>query len=217
MEDKSKIRKFTIELNEKQLHMIEAATELECRIRMGQMWLGPVQDVFSEAYEKSHPGKKWLDIQEELEQDMKMLQQKYFALSPNASYGLGHDDYSDTLWDIHKCCEHARYLAMSEEDREKLRWTVLADPPMQFGTEPLMTVKEDNGTGWHSVNDCLPPMDEEVIVLTNVIHGKEVPGANCICYGHIVDKRYCVDYNGWNIPGIHHWMTCPKLPKDAED
>ena len=65
--------------------------------------------------------------------------------------------------------------------------------------------------GWHSVKESLPPMDEEVIVLSDIINGKEVHGACCISFGHIVDKRYCVDYDGWNIPGIHHWMPCPKI------
>lgn len=65
--------------------------------------------------------------------------------------------------------------------------------------------------GWHSVDECLPEIDEEVIVLTNVIHGKEISSARYICYGHIVNKKYCVDYDGWNIPGVKYWMKCPKL------
>ena len=68
--------------------------------------------------------------------------------------------------------------------------------------------------GWHSVDESLPPVDEEVIVLSDVIHDKKVEGANMICFGHIVDKRYCVDYDGWNIPGVHHWMKCPKIPNE---
>lgn len=65
--------------------------------------------------------------------------------------------------------------------------------------------------GWHSVKDSLPPMDEEVIVLTDDIHGKIMPNSHRICYGHIVDKNIAVDYDGWNIPGVTHWMYLPKL------
>ena len=68
--------------------------------------------------------------------------------------------------------------------------------------------------GWHSVKESLPPMDEEVIVLTDDIHGKIVPNSHYICYGHIVDKNIAVDYNGWNIPGVTHWMPCPKLEEE---
>lgn len=65
--------------------------------------------------------------------------------------------------------------------------------------------------GWHSVKDSLPPMGEEVIVLTDDIHGKIMPNSHRICYGHIVDKNIAVDYDGWNIPGVTHWMYLPKL------
>ena len=65
--------------------------------------------------------------------------------------------------------------------------------------------------GWHSVKESLPPIDEEVIVLTDDINGKIVPDSRYICYGHIVDKNIAVDYDGWNIPGVTHWMPCPKL------
>lgn len=65
--------------------------------------------------------------------------------------------------------------------------------------------------GWHSVKESLPPMDEEVIVLTDNIHGKTVPDAQYICYGHIVNKDTAVDYDGWNIPGVTHWMYLPKI------
>ena len=70
--------------------------------------------------------------------------------------------------------------------------------------------------GWHSVDECLPEIDEEVIVLTNNIHGKTVKGANYICFGHLVDRRYAMDYNGWNIPGVKFWMPCPKIPNQDE-
>lgn len=80
--------------------------------------------------------------------------------------------------------------------------------------------------GWHSVKEMLPPMDEEVIVLTDDIHGTIVPGAHGICFGHRPNpdgwdrknmetgevKHYdVVTYDGWNIPGVTHWMHCPKL------
>lgn len=86
--------------------------------------------------------------------------------------------------------------------------------------------RAEKDLGWHSVNECLPEIDEEVIVLTNVIHGKEIPPARCICYGHRpnpagwdgknlitgkVTHREPVTYDGWNIPGVKYWMKCPKL------
>ena len=70
---------------------------------------------------------------------------------------------------------------------------------------------------WTSVKDALPPMNEEVIVLTDDVNGTSIPGANRIAFGHIVDKTYAVDYDGWNIPGIHHWMPCPDIPEEPAE
>ncbi len=64
---------------------------------------------------------------------------------------------------------------------------------------------------WINVKDQLPPIGEEVIVLSDNINGHTVPGANKISFGHLVDKRYAIDYDGWNIPGVHHWIPCPPI------
>ena len=65
---------------------------------------------------------------------------------------------------------------------------------------------------WIDVNDALPSIDEEVIVLTN----HHQLGAY-ICLGHIVDKRIAQDFNGWNIPDVTHWIYCPTLPAMYKD
>ena len=51
-----------------------------------------------------------------------------------------------------------------------------------------------------------PQMDEEVIAL--------VGEYNQIYFAHIVDKRFCVDYDGWNIPDVRWWIPCPKIEED---
>ena len=68
--------------------------------------------------------------------------------------------------------------------------------------------------GWISVDDCLPEVDEEVIVLTDDLGTAPIYK---IAFGHIVNKERCVDYNGWNIPGVKYWMPMPKLPKEEEN
>lgn len=69
--------------------------------------------------------------------------------------------------------------------------------------------------GWHSVDESLPPMDEEVIVLADIIakNGLNVGFAR-IAFGHIVDKSVAIDYNSWNIPGVRYWMPMPEIPKE---
>ena len=51
-----------------------------------------------------------------------------------------------------------------------------------------------------------PAIDEEVIALV---------GENkMISFANIVDKNKAIDYDGWNIPNVKCWITCPKIEKD---
>ena len=65
-------------------------------------------------------------------------------------------------------------------------------------------VKELYKSDWVSVEEGLPPVDKEVIVLTTGM---------AIYFGHIVDKRIAKDYNGWNIPDVEYWLPFVD-PKD---
>lgn len=64
---------------------------------------------------------------------------------------------------------------------------------------------------WISVDERLPEMDEEVIVLTDELDTAPIYK---IAFGHIVDVERCIDYNGWNIPGVKYWMPCPEIPNN---
>lgn len=107
-----------------------------------------------------------------------------------------------------------------------------ADTIDSFNVNPAFVAgykEAEKDLGWHSVKEMLPPIDEEVIVLTDDIHGTIVPGAHGICFGHRPNpdgwdgknmktgevKHYdVVTYDGWNIPGVTHWMYCPKLEEE---
>lgn len=65
--------------------------------------------------------------------------------------------------------------------------------------------------GWISVDERLPKMDEEVIVLTDELDTAPIYK---IGFGHIVDVKRCIDYNGWNCPGVKYWMSCPEIPNN---
>lgn len=67
--------------------------------------------------------------------------------------------------------------------------------------------------GWHSVEESLPPIDEEVIVLADRLN---LGALFAISFGHIVDRMHCSDYNGWNIPGVKYWMPMPKIKEEKE-
>lgn len=74
-------------------------------------------------------------------------------------------------------------------------------------------LEAEKDLGWHSVDDSLPEIDEEVIVLTDELGTAPIYK---IAFGHIVNKERCLDYNGWNIPGVRFWMPLPEIPKEEE-
>ena len=91
--------------------------------------------------------------------------------------------------------------------------------------------KEYTAPQWISVKDALPEIDQEVIVLSDVFNGVYRKDTNVISFGHRPNpegytaksvltgrvKHYdAVTYDGWNIPGVTHWMPCPELPDDKE-
>lgn len=109
--------------------------------------------------------------------------------------------------------------ALVEKIEEELEWLCSL-----FDSE-----QAEKDLGWHSVDECLPEIDEEVIALTNQMNGKTLDTARRICYAHRPDpkgwdgrsldtgevKHYdVVTYNGWNVPGVRYWMPCPKIPEE---
>ena len=78
--------------------------------------------------------------------------------------------------------------------------------------------------GWHSVDESLPPVDEDVIVLTDALN------LHCfhkIGFAHIVNQEATVDidgkpykpisHDGWNIPRVKYWMPMPTLPEEEKE
>lgn len=85
--------------------------------------------------------------------------------------------------------------------------------------------------GWHSVEESLPEIDEEVIALTNDVRGHILPTASRLCFAHRPNPdgyyakstltgrktHYAAETygeGGWNIPGVKFWMPCHKLPDE---
>ena len=104
--------------------------------------------------------------------------------------------------------------------------------------QPIRTILQkgyelaEKDLGWRSVDESLPPIDEEVIALADIItkDGLKV-GFGRICFAHrpnpegwdgkniFTDKvtHYdVVTYDGWNIPGVKYWMPCPKIPEEYD-
>lgn len=75
--------------------------------------------------------------------------------------------------------------------------------------------------GWRSVEESLPKVGEEVIVLIDAL---DFHLFYRLAFGHIVNEGETVDidgkpykpesHNGWNIPGVKFWMPMPKMPEE---
>lgn len=61
-----------------------------------------------------------------------------------------------------------------------------------------LVIEFDYGiNSWISVNEGLPEMDREVIVLDD---------KNKLSFAHRVDTTVENNYRGWNIPSVEYWM-----------
>lgn len=112
------------------------------------------------------------------------------------------------------------------EDLNEASWNYSDREGVSYGQRYAMQIdfkagadwqqrQDEKRFGWHDAKKEQPPMDEEVIVLTSsLMDAKNLDAPRKICFGHIVDKEICVDYDGWNIPGVAYWMYDPKLKED---
>ena len=139
-------KKFILEVNERQLGLLEGACELYARLLMGQLSLGRFQDICEEAWCKSHKSKigdpDWFEMRQNLERTLNQIKFDHWKFSPGQSGGVGFNDQGDIYWDMYQCMRHARFLSFDEKTKETMRWTVMADKPHRWGEEPLITIKE---------------------------------------------------------------------------
>ena len=64
----------------------------------------------------------------------------------------------------------------------------------------------DKNQYWRDAKEEKPRVDEEVIAIV---------GDNLmVCFAHIVNKMYAVDYDGWNIPDVRCWIPCPPIEEE---
>ena len=64
----------------------------------------------------------------------------------------------------------------------------------------------DKNQHWRDAKEEKPRQDEEVIAI--------VGDSLMISFAHIVNKKYAVDYDGWNIPDVRYWMPCPPIEEE---
>ena len=124
---------------------------------------------------------------------------------------------NDSVSDEHIVARRMGFLdGYKQAEKDLTNVAVLSSGPdgFYYGKGYQQGMKDaEKKFGWHSVEESLPPIDEEVNVLT------DAPGTAPIYkigFGHIVDRRYAVDYDGWNTPRVKYWMPCPTIPGSSD-
>lgn len=140
------MKKYTLELTEKQARLLSYACDQFARLIEGQD--SSFQDLMEGAWEKrckKATGSSmdedwdggWSGMREEAEWTCREIKRKFWGLPNNSLNGVGYDDTADIIWDIYQCLRYQLWLDMPEP---KSHWTVNAFPARRYGSEPLAIV-----------------------------------------------------------------------------
>lgn len=134
------MKKYIIEMNERQARLLSRTCEQMCRLICGQD--NAYRDLFEAAIWKRRKeltkdeSNTLATEAEELAVDIKT---KFWGLSESAYHGIHYDDTADILWDIYTTIRYQ--LWQDNPDPNKSKWTVDAFPASQIGSEPLAVIK----------------------------------------------------------------------------
>ena len=70
--------------------------------------------------------------------------------------------------------------------------------------------------GWHSVDESLPEIGEEVIVLIPYCRAVAAETQYQIISAQLIQPAQYMntDEKIWNVPGVKFWMPMPKIPEE---
>jgi len=146
--EKEKENTYILELTEKQARTLSYACDRLSRIICGQDWT--YKEFMEEAWEKRAKEATgnyfdnefeggWDKARRDAEDLAKEMKRLFWGLEYNAMYGVGYDDTSDILYDLHQVIRHQLYL--DKPDDQKSPVTVDAYEATRFGSEPLAVIR----------------------------------------------------------------------------
>lgn len=146
---KKEEKKYSIEVTEKQLMVLNQTCNSYMRLICGQSM--DLVDLMENAWEKRCKRATgnamdenweggWSNARVEAEAFAQNIRSRFWGCTSNTQNGLRYDDTADILYDLHQVFRNRIYKDMPKEEREMAKLTVMADPPMQFGSEPLAVV-----------------------------------------------------------------------------
>lgn len=148
---KENSKQYCITLNERQVRLLSYACDQFSRLICGQdmefqqlmeaAWEKRCKEATGKMMDKECDG-GWYAMRAEAESICKAIKSRFWGLEYNALYGINYDDTADILFDIHQVLRHQLWLDKPDENKSSI--TVDAGSAMQFGSEPLITIKPIN-------------------------------------------------------------------------
>jgi hypothetical protein len=141
--------KYTLHLTKRQVQLLSYACDRMSRLICGQDW--SFKELMEQAWEKrckkatgafmdSEWDNGYHSMIKDAETISKWLKKRFWGLGSTALYGMGYDDTSDILFDIHSVLRHQLW----EDSDNKTPYTVDADKPTTpDGSEPLAEITRE--------------------------------------------------------------------------
>lgn len=144
-------KRFTIEVSEKQLLILQGMADKMSRLICGQ--LDDAVGWYAEhAWELDHKtpehpfgigSKEWHAMRDKVDEHLQAVKELCWNKRGGANYGIHYNDTADILIDIYEVLRRARYdYILTDKQRDLARLTNMADPPMHYGEEPLIKVSQ---------------------------------------------------------------------------
>jgi hypothetical protein len=137
------MKTYTIELNEKQLRLLNEAVEFTSRWIMGDCGtISWPQAAMSHKEMDSGTIKDWLKRRDQLDALMDVVKMIGWGIKhPESNKGVGYHTDADSLFEMHQVIRHALWKESDDEHKELTKYTLSSQPPVNFYTnEPLIKV-----------------------------------------------------------------------------
>ena len=146
------MKKYQIEVTERQLQLLSYACEKADRQIIGQLGISlenDCLDAWEYEYKKDNNikgalrtlPKEWHDVRAEVERHIDELRQLCWKCDKFRSYGINYNETADTLWDLHRVFRHALWKERPADKRSNV--TVDAECPsesLRYGSEPFAKI-----------------------------------------------------------------------------
>jgi hypothetical protein len=133
---------YTIELNEKQLRLLNEAVEFASRWIIGDCGTISWPQAALHHEEMNYEDfENWLKRRDQLDALMDVVKMIGWGIKHGSNKGVGYHADADSLFEMHQVIRHALWKESDDEHKEITKYTVSANPPVNFYTnEPLIKV-----------------------------------------------------------------------------